>query len=107
MKAAFELRLLCLAGYEPLLDACADCGEEEQEKQRFSTADGVLRCDDCAQGTKEEFQLTGPALSAMRYISSADARRLFSFTLEENALDLLEQVRLWLVNLQVKKLDFQ
>ena len=26
VKAAFELRLLCVAGYEPLLDACAVCG---------------------------------------------------------------------------------
>ena len=26
VKAAFELRLMCLAGYEPLLDACAVCG---------------------------------------------------------------------------------
>ena len=26
VKAVFELRLLCLTGYEPLLDACAVCG---------------------------------------------------------------------------------
>ena len=28
VKAAFELRCLCLAGYGPLLDACAVCGRE-------------------------------------------------------------------------------
>ena len=26
VKAAFEIKLLCLAGYEPLADACAYCG---------------------------------------------------------------------------------
>ena len=29
VKAVFELRLLCLTGYEPLLDACAVCGAPE------------------------------------------------------------------------------
>ena len=29
VKPAFELRLLCLAGYEPLADACALCGRED------------------------------------------------------------------------------
>ncbi len=29
VKAAFELKLLCVAGYEPLLDACAVCGRAE------------------------------------------------------------------------------
>ena len=31
VKPAFELRLLCLAGYEPLADACAFCGVPEPE----------------------------------------------------------------------------
>ena len=30
-KAAFEFRLLCLAGYEPLADACAYCGCPDPE----------------------------------------------------------------------------
>lgn len=92
VKAAFELRLLCLAGYEPLLDACADCGEEEPKKPRFSTVDGILHCGDCAQGMEAGFLLSGPALSGMRYISGAEAKRLFSFTVEDAALDQLGQV---------------
>ena len=35
VKAAFELRLLCVAGYEPLLDACALCGEEAPAQPRL------------------------------------------------------------------------
>ncbi|MFR5862842.1 MAG: DNA repair protein RecO [Flavonifractor plautii] len=31
VKAAFELKLMCLEGYEPLLDACAVCGAPEPE----------------------------------------------------------------------------
>ena len=32
VKAAFELKLACLAGYEPLMDACAVCGEKMPEE---------------------------------------------------------------------------
>ena len=29
VKAAFELRLMCLAGYAPMLDSCVQCGQKE------------------------------------------------------------------------------
>lgn len=35
VKAAFELKLLCLAGYAPLADACAYCGRQDRSS-RFS-----------------------------------------------------------------------
>ena len=35
VKAAFELKLMCLEGYEPLLDACAVCGAPEPEPPLF------------------------------------------------------------------------
>ncbi len=47
VKAAFELKLLCLAGYEPLLDACAVCGAPEPEPPRFHLNEGVLCCAAC------------------------------------------------------------
>ena len=47
VKAAFELRCLCLAGYGPLLDACAVCGREPPEDPRFHLREGVLHCAAC------------------------------------------------------------
>ena len=47
VKAAFELRCLCLAGYGPLLDACAVCGREPPEEPRFHLREGVLHCAAC------------------------------------------------------------
>lgn len=44
VKAAFELRLMCLAGYEPLLDACAVCGVPAPEQPQLSLSEGVLCC---------------------------------------------------------------
>ena len=40
IKAAFELRALCLAGYEPMLDGCAVCGREPPEEPRFHLREG-------------------------------------------------------------------
>lgn len=47
VKAAFELKLMCLEGYEPLLDACAVCGAPEPEPPLFHLNEGVLCCAAC------------------------------------------------------------
>ena len=41
VKAAFELRLMCLSGYRPELDACAACGREEMDAGRLFADSGV------------------------------------------------------------------
>ena len=50
VKAAFELKLMCLEGYEPLLDACAVCGAPEPEPPLFHLNEGVLCCAACRDG---------------------------------------------------------
>lgn len=94
VKAAFELRLMCLAGYEPLLDACAVCGRAEPVAAGLSLADGVLRCAACRGGPEEGAWLAVPpaALSALRYIARSNPRRLFSFTLDSASLAALGEV---------------
>lgn len=87
IKAAFELRLMCLAGYEPDLSACAYCGREP-ENPVFSLADGRVNCRGCPWG-EAPVTLCADSLSAMRYIVSAPAKKLFSFSLESDALDRL------------------
>ena len=51
VKAAFEMKLLSLAGYEPLADGCAYCGCGEPEQPLLDVVQGVLRCRQC--GAKE------------------------------------------------------
>lgn len=50
VKAAFELRLMCAAGYEPILDGCAVCGAERPEEPRFHLREGALHCAKCRGG---------------------------------------------------------
>ena len=90
IKAAFEMRLMCLAGYEPSVHACAYCGREEPEDPVLGVENGGICCRACR---KANFGLTASldteSLAALRYIVSAPARQLFSFELTGKGLKLL------------------
>ena len=84
VKPAFELRLLCLAGYEPLAEACALCGREDPAEPVLDAAQGVLRCRDCGGGGGRP--LCRDSLAALRHIICGDPKRLYSFRLGEEPL---------------------
>lgn len=92
MKAAFELRLLCLAGYEPLADTCAYCGREEPEDPVLDVVQGVLHCRRCSQtgaAGRLSMPLCADSLAALRHIVYGDPKRLYSFRLGGAALERL------------------
>ena len=87
VKPAFELKLLALAGYEPLADACAYCGCTKPERPLLDVVQGVLRCAKC--GVKESalsMPLCQSSLAALRHILYGDPKRLYSFKLGDDAL---------------------
>ena len=85
VRAVFELRLLALSGYEPLLDDCAVCGRTDPAEPLFDAAQGVVLCGKCA-GPSGGIPLDAAALAAMRHIIAAPPKRLLSFTLEQPSL---------------------
>lgn len=86
VKAAYELRLLCLAGYAPILDACARCGAPEPEAPVLNLTEGVICCGKCFAGTGGAVLLNAGALAAMRHVAEGDPRRMFSFRLGAQGL---------------------
>ena len=87
VKAAFELRLMCLAGYEPLADSCAYCGTELPEQPLLDVVQGVLRCRACGKGESGlSMPLCPDSLAALRHVLYGDPKRLYSFRLGEDAL---------------------
>ena len=64
IKAAFELRLMALSGYEPDLSACAHCGKEP-ERPLLSLQDGRVFCAYCPHG-QDTLPLCPDSLAAMR-----------------------------------------
>lgn len=86
-KPAFELKLLCLAGYEPLADSCAYCGRTDPEHPMLDVVQGVLRCGRCgAEESALSMPLCRDSLAALRHIVYGDPKRLYSFTLGADAL---------------------
>lgn len=59
----FELKLLKLTGYQPVLDACRCCGHDRlaeiSARWHFSAADGGIVCEGCARARRETLPL-GP-----------------------------------------------
>lgn len=92
IKAVFELRCACLAGYTPDLSGCSQCGALIPD--RFDISAGQIECSQCrnpySQGIR--MPLNAGCLEAMRYVCSCDAKRLFSFQIGEDSLHYLSQV---------------
>ena len=86
VKAAFELRMACIAGFQPDLSGCAVCGGMTPD--RFDIKEGRLECSGCRSMESDGIRMpVNPGvLAAMRYVTECEARRLFSFRLPPDAM---------------------
>ncbi len=94
VKPAFELRLMCLTGFAPMVENCAVCGEGFPENARFNVTQGVLHCAACREHIPGGISMpvSPGTLAAIRHIIRCDIRKLFSFTASEGTLDELGNV---------------
>lgn len=92
VKAAFELRCACLAGYTPMLEQCPVCGSPVPD--RFHLSEGTAVCAGCQQELPDgvRLPLSPDVLAAMRYIIGCAPERLFSFRLGEDNLRALSNL---------------
>ena len=108
VKAATELRLAAIAGYQPELSGCCVCGNSEPD--RFSIADGTLECAACRSGDGVRMPLSPASLAAMRYILSCPDKKLFSFSIsgaaEKELCDAAESYLLTQLERSFYTLDF-
>lgn len=89
IKAVFELRCACLAGYEPDLSGCHYCGE--QYPDRLDISQGMLECSACRIESSGGLRmpLTKGMLDAMRYVCACAPKRLFGFRCSEDTAQQL------------------
>lgn len=91
IKAVFEMRIACIAGYEPELYAC-QC-RTSNSPDYFDLSGGVLLCNECKdQNTGIRHPVSPGTLQAMRYIVGCDPKKMFGFTLGERNLQQLSSV---------------
>ena len=89
VKAVFELRGACLAGYAPDLYGCHVCGNPFPD--RFDISEGRLECSGCRDYSSIGIRMpiSSGVLETMHYITTCDAKKLFSFGA---GCDTLEQL---------------
>lgn len=92
VKAVFELRSACLAGYTPDLYGCYRCGCSDPD--RFDISAGRLECVPCrdSQSTGLRMPVAPGVLDAMRYICNCESKRLFSFSASHETLESLSYI---------------
>lgn len=92
IKAAFELRCACIAGYTPDLFGCHACGN--QMPDQFDIAAGHLECSRCRSADSDGIRMpvTPGVLDAMQYICLCQPRRLLAFHTSPETLELLSNL---------------
>lgn len=92
VKAAFELRLACIAGFQPELSGCAGCGNAWPD--RFDLKEGRLECGDCRSCESDGIRMpiSPGVLRAMRYLCECGSRKIFAFRLPPDAMGQLADV---------------
>ncbi|HOJ48276.1 MAG TPA: DNA repair protein RecO [Bacillota bacterium] len=114
-KAVFEFRLACILGFTPEISECAGCGSPLETKKAgfLDIEDGVMLCAACKESPEAAGRMipVSPSVyDALRYISGAKSGRIFSFLIDENALDELAKLSEAYLHLRLDKkyktLDF-
>ncbi|OPY90794.1 MAG: DNA repair protein RecO [Syntrophaceae bacterium PtaU1.Bin231] len=87
MLRFFELRLLKIAGFEPVLDRCTSCSQplESSTAYRFYPADGGLRCARCVAGGTQGFPVSPGTARSLLIGRAADIRMLGRIALTEQS----------------------
>ena len=92
IKAVFELRCACLAGYTPDLYGCHVCGSQSPDV--FDLSSGHLECKTCRSQLSMGIRLpvTPALLDAMRYICFCEPKKIFSFRVGTDTLKMLSDL---------------
>lgn len=86
VKAAYELRLLSLSGFAPMLDRCGRCGAAVEGGALLDAAAGCVLCGGCGRHAPGLWPLSAAALAAARHITACEAKKLYAFSLPEEDL---------------------
>ena len=92
IKAVFELRVSCIAGYFPDLSGCPKCGS--LNPNRFDLSAGGLECAGCRNPESGGIRMpiSPGVLEAMRYIVYCSPKKLFSFRISTESVEQLTGV---------------
>lgn len=90
VKPCLEMRMAAMAGYLPDLIMCCECGVYAAEEMYFSPRTGEIKCASC-HGVNPDgwIKLSEAAVTALRHTVYSDDEKLFSFSLSDDGLKML------------------
>lgn len=101
VKAVYELRVLAIAGFMPVLGECSSCGKYS-DPMYLDISGGVLKCCKCfntasPQSKSLEYNIIYSVLPqsvhmAMIYVLGAEDSKIFSFNLSEESIESFSAV---------------
>lgn len=114
IKSTYEIFAAEESGFSPDVSGCAECDAESFENGWLDVMNGRVVCDVCLGklgGTERVPELdrfmtqtilvpfTDEALSAWRYVASAQLKRIFAFSVSDEALSVLSRAtEVYIVN---------
>lgn len=98
----FEIKLLCLLGFMPVIDKCVNCGAKE-EFEFFSLKDNGFKCSACGKQDKGAIELSKTTENAIKYIVMAPAKKVFSFNISEENIRQLKVICKLYLNIKLEK----
>jgi DNA repair protein RecO (recombination protein O) len=87
----FELKMLMLAGYSPVLDECVSCGSRNGPFVAFSAQHGGTLCHLCLHKDPRGTPLTEAAWKLLRLFQNVDIRRLGETAVKPETKSVLKQ----------------
>ena len=100
--AIFKLRLMCILGFKPQVEKCVNCSIDEDIKY-FSLRDNGFKGSSCGRADKSCIEISPATVNAIKYISLAPAKKIFSFNIPENSVKELEIISKLYLNEKLEK----
>ena len=87
----FKIRLMTYLGFTPQLGKCTICGEQENISG-FSIKNSGFVCMNCSKTDKSAISIKEDTFKALKYIVSAEAKKIFSFNVSEDSMQELKLI---------------
>ena len=102
ITAVFKLRLLKILGFMPNIRECTECKDKENITH-FSIRDNGFKCKNCSKQDTGAIEISEPTINALKYIFSADPKKIFSFKVSKESQKELELVSTIYLNEKLEK----
>ena len=93
---------MCYLGFTPQVEKCTSCGEKDNITS-FSLKDSGFKCSTCSKLDKSCIQITESTQNAIKYITMAPSKKLFSFNLKDESLEELKIIAKLYLNEKLEK----